>query len=147
MRQGEGGRGGDKSEGSSSKGGVKNGNRIMHPINCNLSILPHNLIGKSCSLSAICIRVGPVSQRDGTTGVFKRREIELRDQFGDCMISLFGDHVHLFDHDPIGRPVTLSGFDLLMYKDKISICLRKDSTILVGSDADVATASLQRLQL
>ena len=90
---------------------------------------------------------GCVRQRDGMTGVIKRREIELGDQFGDCMISVFGEHVHMFDHDPIGRPVTLSGFDLLMYKDTISICLRKDSTILVGSDADVATASLQRLQL
>lgn len=105
------------------------------------------MIGKSCSLSAICIRVHPVRQRDGTTGVIKRREIELGDQFGDCMISVFGEHVHLFDHDPIGRPVTLSGFDLLMYANTISICLRKDSTILVGSDADAATSSLQRLQL
>jgi hypothetical protein len=141
------GRGGDKSEGSSPKWGVENGNRIMYPINCNLSTVPHTMIGKSCSLSAICIRVHPVRQRDGTTGVIKRREIELGDQFGDCMISVFGEHVHLFDHDPIGRPVTLSGFDLLMYANTISICLRKDSTILVGSDADVATASLQRLQL
>ena len=85
--------------------------------------------------------------RDGMSGTKERRAIELRDQFGECKICVWGDYVHMFDHDPIGRSVTLCGITLTMYANTMHICWTKDSSIVVGSDADVATASLQRFQL
>jgi len=119
---------------------------IMHPINCNLSTMPRNLIGQSCSLSAICVHVHPL-RRGGLSGTIESRTIVLRDNFGECTICVWGDHVHMFDVEPIGRSVTLGRINLKIFANAMAICMSKDSSIVIGPDADVATAILQRLQL
>jgi hypothetical protein len=98
-------------------------------LTCNLSAVPKETWGRRKTLSAVVVSVLPVITKATTT----RRNIVLRDEHGECLACVWGNHTQMLNEATIGRAVTFLRVCIQEYEGAIQLSMPKDSSISIGN--------------
>ena len=101
---------------------------------CDLSMIPQDKWNKRRTLSAVIIAVLPIKQKASTI----RRNVVLRDEHGECVACVWGNHTQIINESTIGRPVTFQRVCLQDYEGIVQLAMPKDASITLGSTPKTA---------
>ena len=97
-------------------------------LNCNLTAVPREQWNKRRTLSAIIIVVLPIKHK-GTT---IRRNVVLRDQHGECIACVWGNHTQMVNESTVGKPITFQRCILQEFDGVIQVSVPKDGSLTMG---------------
>ena len=98
-------------------------------LTCDVSQVPKDKWTKRRTLSAVVIAVLPVKVKGSTT----RRHIVLRDEHGECVVCVWGNHTQVVNESTIGRSITIFRVTLQDYEGAVQISMPKDASIVLGN--------------
>ena len=97
-------------------------------LTCDFTSLHPSRWNKRRTLSAVIIAVLPIKIKGSSV----RRNIVLRDQFGECTACIWGNHTRLINESAVGRAITCQRVCLREYNDAVQLHMPKDSSVTVG---------------
>lgn len=103
-------------------------------LTCDLSVVPKDKWNKRRTLSAVVLAVLPIKSKGSTV----RRNVILRDECGECWITVWGNHTNIIDESAVGRPITLQRVCLTEFEGQIQISMPKDSSVSLGNTPNTA---------
>lgn len=103
-------------------------------LTCDLNAVPKDKWNKRRTLSAVIIAVLPIKTKATTI----RRNVVLRDQHGECVVCVWGNHTQLINESAIGRPITCVRVCLQEFESVVQVALPKDSSINLGATPKTA---------
>jgi hypothetical protein len=107
-------------------------------LTCDLRAIPRDRWNKRRSLSAVVIAVFAIQSKAATV----RRNVVIRDEIAECVVTVWGNHTNVLNEAIIGRPITLLRVCLTEYEGKIQIAMPKDSSISIGNTPATAPIML-----
>lgn len=103
-------------------------------LTCDLQSVPKETWGKRRTLNAVVIAVLPIKTKATTI----RRNVVLRDEHGECMVCVWGNHTQIINEGAVGRAVTFHRICIQEYEGILQITTPKDSSISVGNTPNTA---------
>jgi hypothetical protein len=98
-------------------------------LTCNLTVVPKISHNKRRTLSAVIISVLPIYTKGSTV----RRNVILRDEHGECIVCVWGNHTTVLHDGCIGRPITFNRVSVQEHEGKLQLNMPKDSSVALGS--------------
>jgi hypothetical protein len=98
-------------------------------LTCDLSVVPKISYNKRRTLSAIIISVLPIYTKGSTV----RRNIILRDEHGECIVCVWGNHTSVINDGCIGRHITFNRVSVQEHEGNLQLGMPKDSNVALGS--------------
>jgi hypothetical protein len=103
-------------------------------LTCDLQSVPKETWSKRRTLNAVVIAVLPIKTKATTI----RRNVVLRDEHGECMVCVWGNHTQIINEGAVGRAVTFHRICIQEYEGILQITTPKDSSISVGNTPNTA---------
>lgn len=101
----------------------------MQDLTCDLTAIPKDKLNKKRTLSAVVIAVLPIKTKASTI----RRNVVLRDEYGECVMCVWGNHTQILNESSVGRSIT--GFRVCVqeFEGALQVSMPKDSSITIGN--------------
>jgi hypothetical protein len=106
-----------------------NSQQQLHDLTCDLRATPKESRAKRRTLSAVVLAVFPVTPKNSTI----RRNILLRDEHGECMVCVWGNHTTMLNESVVGRAVTFHRVNIQEHEGILQLGTPKDSSITLGN--------------
>ena len=97
--------------------------------------MPKETWSKRRTLNAVVIAVLPIKTKATTI----RRNVVLRDEHGECMVCVWGNHTQILNEGAVGRAVIFHRICIQEYEGSLQITTPKDSSISVGNTPSTAS--------
>jgi hypothetical protein len=98
-------------------------------LTCDLRALPKDSWAKRRTLSAVVLAVFPVTSKLTTI----RRNVLLRDEHGECVVCVWGNHTTMLNESSVGRAVTFHRVNVQDFEGTLQLGTPKDSSIALGN--------------
>lgn len=96
---------------------------------CDLRATPKASWAKRRTLSAVVLAVFPVTINLTTI----RRNVLLRDEHGECIVCVWGNHTTMLNESAVGRAVTFQRVNIKEHEGSMQLGTPKDSSIALGN--------------
>jgi hypothetical protein len=98
-------------------------------LTCDLRAVPKDSWARRRTLSAVVIAVFPVTTKLTTI----RRNVLLRDEYGECIVCVWGNHTSMMNECVVGRAVTFHRVNIQEFEGSTQLGMPKDSSMTLGN--------------